>query len=457
MWKKLPSHYKNMGSNAPAGENAEVHPQPNDETATNSAAGIVEASLPVESATVVDASSDAKANGKGRKRKAESEPEKAVVEVAVESEVVAAPQSPPTPVETVALVAEPVQVPEEQAPVHVTETIVATQPVVTLPEIHQIEEFNSNITEEEKAKGKNYKFKTIEFFKNKDDFFELLMGHSYCNKYSCYHNAVHQCMIHEELDGSACLHQFRICERHDEKGEKTFELQERGEHSTILKASLTRGVHPLMIIDVDEMLMANITPSQIVKALKMKYDGQPEMLALVPKKTKIISRKITTRVKGAQKRSSFPYTPPVSSVTYTPEELAAAKYHLQHHGASSSGDASASSSASVSAAMTHVPASAAAFHQLIHNNGSNVGATHINNAGIAGTVVYQQPDPHNYVPVGEYGAHLPDSGSSSDDDSDLEELAAAASAVNGAKKAKKAGDSSIVVVPAAKTNSSVQV
>jgi hypothetical protein len=206
-----------------------------------------------------------------------------------------------------------------------TDTIVET--FAAIPTV-LITEDESSPTE---AKGvyKNYKFKTLGVFKDKDEFMELLMGHSYSNKYSCYHNAVHQCMIHEEIDGTACSHQFRICEKSDALSNKTFELQERGEHSTSLKMDLLRGVHPLMVIDVDEMLMSGVTPSQIIKALRAKYDGQTDMMSLIPKKTKIVSRKITARVKGPQKRSSFAYTPPVCTTPYIPAAKTPAEIQQQ--------------------------------------------------------------------------------------------------------------------------------
>lgn len=236
------------------------------------------------------------------------------------------------------------------------------------------------------------KFKSIHVFKDKDDFLELLVGHSYSNKYSCYHNAVHQCIIHEDFEGFPCEHQFRICERTDDKGEKVYDLQERGVHSTVLKLDRSRGVHPLMIMDVDEMLMSQVPPSQIIKALKQKYEGQPDMLALIPKKTKIISRKITAKVKGPMKRSSFPYTPPMSTAQRPVKPTPLTSGEMQNIHALTEGE-----------------------YKLVFskpNQGSSsaaAGGGHIN--------LYDS----NYALMSnEYlASHLPDSGSSSDEDEDI--------------------------------------
>ena len=250
------------------------------------------------------------------------------------------------------------------------------------------------------------KFKSLHIFKDKDDFQELLVGHSYSNKYSCYHNAVHQCIIHEDFEGFPCEHQFRICERTDEKGEKVYDLQERGVHSTVLKLDRSRGVHPLMIMDVDEMLMSQIPPSQIIKTLKQKYEGQPDMLALIPKKTKVISRKITAKVKGPMKRSTFPYVPPMSTaVRPTPVKTTPL----------------------TSSEMQNIHALTEGEYKLSFSKPNQTIA-----AGSAAHLLYDS----NYALMSnEYiAAHLPDSGSSSDEDDEayvpVRQAAAAAAAVN---------------------------
>lgn len=246
------------------------------------------------------------------------------------------------------------------------------------------------------------KFKSLHSFKNKDDFLELLVGHSYSNKYSCYHNAVHQCIVHEDFEGFPCEHQFRICERTDDKGEKVYDLQERGVHSTVLKLDRTRGVHPLMIMDVDEMLMSQVPPSQIIKTLKQKYEGQPDMLALIPKKTKVISRKITAKVKGPMKRTTFAYTPPMSTaVRPTPVKatpLTSGELHDIH-------------------ALTE-----GEYKLSFNKPGGGVGVGGQSSGGAGGVA---QMYSSNYAMMSSefMGAHLPDSGSSSDEEDDVTYIA----------------------------------
>lgn len=144
------------------------------------------------------------------------------------------------------------------------------------------------------------KFKTIGVFRTKEDYCGLLSGHTYSNKYSCFRKTVHQCVLHDGIDGS-CDHQYRIIETRDDEGKPVYDLQERGEHTGKVKESISRGIHPVMKNLVDDMLRNGASPTEILNALRNKYEDDAEMLKLLPDKVKIVSRKITV-IENAKKR-----------------------------------------------------------------------------------------------------------------------------------------------------------
>lgn len=69
-----------------------------------------------------------------------------------------------------------------------------------------------------------------------------------------------------------------------------------------MKLEKKRGVHPLMKKDVDDLLMAGITPSSIIKILKRKFINNEDLMSLIPKKSQIVSRKITAKSKEKEKK-----------------------------------------------------------------------------------------------------------------------------------------------------------
>ena len=63
----------------------------------------------------------------------------------------------------------------------------------------------------------------------------------------------------------------------------------------------TKGIHPLLIQEVDAFCLGNSKPANTVSKLRFKYAEQPSMLALLPSVSQVATRKkaLTKKTTGA--------------------------------------------------------------------------------------------------------------------------------------------------------------
>ena len=94
-------------------------------------------------------------------------------------------------------------------------------------------------------------------------------------------------------------HRLHSCASWQE-GDPSWVVESRNPHAKQSVHS-TKGIHPLLIQEVDAFCLGNSKPANTVSKLRFKYAEQPSMLALLPSVSQVATRKkaLTKKTTGA--------------------------------------------------------------------------------------------------------------------------------------------------------------
>ncbi|ETI57076.1 hypothetical protein F443_00568 [Phytophthora nicotianae P1569] len=112
--------------------------------------------------------------------------------------------------------------------------------------------------------------------------------YTYETRYDTYRNLarLYRCRSHER-----CEHRFKIKELRYQGVPTTYQLEESGQHGATGISVQRRGIHPLLVEEIDSLLRMGWGAQQLRSTLLHRFRHQPERLRLIPTRKQLENRK----------------------------------------------------------------------------------------------------------------------------------------------------------------------